>query len=464
MFRTVTFRLVLWYAVLFVMSSIVVFLFAYFTLTHSLQHRVDESLLNSADEFETIYRKEGLDALQSDFKIEAESEGLGRVFFRLLSPHMTVLASSDLSRWKGLDTFTAEVLDNTRVFKTLNLPSHPDKARVLFKKITGGNILQIGYTLREDQKLMAKYIQIFGTVIMLLAASGVIVAWFLTRRAMSGVERVTETATRIAGGDLTHRVPLANEGEEIDSLARAFNNMLERIQVLVSELKEVTNNIAHDLRSPLSRMRGIAEASITGEQHIGEYRDMAVMVIEESDRLVGMINTMLEIAETESGIAALSMNPLDMLDIVKDVYELFLPVAEDEGIHLEIEVPSEKLIVHGDLPRLQRVMANLLDNALKYTPEGGRVLITAKGDRSHVMVSIADSGIGIAEGDLEHIFERFFRQDRSRSQPGNGLGLTLARTFVRAHGGDISVKSHPGKGSTFTVILPRTPGSCTHPS
>jgi len=122
-----------------------------------------------------------------------------------------------------------------------------------------------------------------------------------------------------------------------------------------------------------------------------------------------------------------------------------------------MEIPAEPLTVRGDLTRLQRVMANLLDNALKYTERGGTVLLTAGGDRSHVTVTVADSGIGISEEDLEHVFERFFRQDRSRSRPGSGLGLTLARTFARVHGGDISVVSRAGEGSTFTVILPRTP-------
>jgi signal transduction histidine kinase len=182
---------------------------------------------------------------------------------------------------------------------------------------------------------------------------------------------------------------------------------------------------------------------------------MAVAVVEESDRLVGMINTMLELAHTESGIADFSMEPVDVGQVLRDAYELFQPVAEDEGIRFEIDLPQEALIVSGDVTRLQRVLANLLDNAIKYTEAGGRVRLEAKRNKPDVTVSVIDSGIGISGADLPHIFERFYRHDRSRSTPGSGLGLTLALAFARAHGGDITVTSAPGEGATFTVTLPR---------
>lgn len=459
LFRTVTFRIVLWYAGLFFVSSLAVFIFIYFTLDSSLRHRMDKNLLSNAEEFEAIYKAGGVRALQSDFNIEAQSEGTERAFFRLLSPQRSVIASSDTSRWSGIETHPDGVVnppDERAVFRTLTLPNHRDGFRVIYRKTSDGNIIQVGQTLREDKRLLARYRENFGVAIAVLVACGVIVAWILARRAMTGVERVTQTAARISGGDLTLRVPPGKEGTEIENLANAFNNMLERIQVLVMELKEMTNNIAHDLRSPITRIRGVAETTLTGEQRIEEYQEMAVAVVEESDRLVGMINTMLDIAQTESGIADFSMEPVDVGQVLRDAYELFQPLAEDYGISLEIDVPKYALTVSGDVTRLQRVMANLLDNAIKYTEAGGKVWLSAKRTQSQVVISVTDSGIGIGEEDLPHVFERFYRHDRSRSTPGSGLGLPLALAFVRAHGGEITVTSSPGEGSTFTVFLPCT--------
>jgi signal transduction histidine kinase len=231
--------------------------------------------------------------------------------------------------------------------------------------------------------------------------------------------------------------------------------MLERIQGLVKELRDVTNNIAHDLRSPLTRIRGIAETTLTGEPTLDAYREMAGMVIEESDRLVEMINIMLEIAMAESGVRDLPRDEVDMTELAKEACELFHVLAEDKQVWLGIEIPQEHLIIQGDRSRLQRIIANLLDNAIKFTPRGGNVLLFVEGTLTHVIVSVADTGMGINSQDLPHIFERFYRADRSRSTPGNGLGLSLVQALVRCHSGEITVESNPGKGSKFTLSLPR---------
>ncbi|HEW79862.1 MAG TPA: HAMP domain-containing histidine kinase [Phycisphaerales bacterium] len=304
---------------------------------------------------------------------------------------------------------------------------------------------------------MERYRETFGWGLLVILALGSIVGWLLANRAMSGVKRVTRTAVRIGRGDLTHRVPVGQEGLEIHNLALAFNKMLERIQSLITELKEVTNNVAHDLRSPITRIRGIAETTLTGQQKTEAYQEMGSTVVEECDRLVIMINTMLDIAETESGVADIATAHVDVVRIAKDVYELFQPIAEDKGITLEIKGQTEHLFVLGDLGRLQRVMANLLDNAISYTDSGGKVVISIEILQSQVKISVADSGIGIYEKDLPRIFERFYRAEKSRSSRGNGLGLSLAQAIIKAHKGEISVESSLGKGSVFTIILPLMP-------
>ncbi len=457
-FRTVTFRLTFHYALLFSAITLAAFILIYVMMTVSLRQRVDDDLLDSVKEFEELYSTQGIAALRAEFGREAESQGFDRVFFRLLSPDRKVYAASDLNAWRGLGyhpKVLAGLSGDEKVFRTVSVPGHSSKVRVIYKRTKDGNIIHTGYSLEDNERLMERYREIFGTAIVVMLIYGGLVGWFMARRAMSGVERVANMAIRIGKGDLDLRVPLGNEGEEIDDLARAFNEMAERIQALLWELKEVTNNIAHDLRSPLTRIRGIAEATSTGEHSTDEYQEVVRMVVEESDRLVGMINTMLAIAEAESGMAELSKEAVDVSEIVNNAYELFLPTAEDKGLHLAVDIPPEPLIIPGDISRLQRIIANLLDNAIKYTPAGGKVIISAEGTQTQVVVSIIDSGVGIDEQDLPRIFDRFYRGDQSRSTFGNGLGLSLVRALVQAHRGEINVKSSPGEGSTFTVLLPR---------
>ena len=293
-----------------------------------------------------------------------------------------------------------------------------------------------------------------------LIAFAALVGWFMARRALGGVGEITQTAMEISNGALERRVPVGIRGDEIDRLATAFNNMLDRIHALITGMREMTDNIAHDLRSPITRIRGIAEMTLTTGKSINEYEIMAANTIENCDLILGMINTMLDISEAEAGAGELKMEEVDISRVVRDACELFEPMAEDKGVTVISRV-SDRCCVIGDIRKLQRMVANLLDNALKYTPSEGVITVSVNDDEENVVISVSDTGVGISEEDLSHIFERFYRCDQSRSQAGIGLGLSLALAIAQSHGGNITVRSRPGKGSTFTVNLPhRLPLYC----
>jgi heavy metal sensor kinase len=279
--------------------------------------------------------------------------------------------------------------------------------------------------------------------------------WFMARRAVAGVETVTQTARQISEGSLKERVPVKKHQDEIDQLALTFNQMLDRIQTLVNGIREMSDNIAHDLKSPITRIRGISEVTLTTGASDKDYETMAASTIEECDRLLDMINTMLVISKTEAGVNKLDAQEMDIGAVVRDACELFQSPAEDKDIRLVCDVQGN-FGISGDNRLIQRMIANLFDNAIKYTPAGGSVRVTVYPENNHsVAITVKDTGIGISDGNLSRIFERFYRCDPSRSEAGIGLGLSFARAIARAHGGDITVTSIPEKGSTFIVTLPK---------
>ncbi|MFC1884922.1 sensor histidine kinase [Thermodesulfobacteriota bacterium] len=456
--RTLAFRLTLWYAGIFTLCFLGAFIFLYFLIISDIQTRTDQGLLDEGEEFSSLLALKGIDELKTGMVLEAESEGVNKIFFRLLEPNGKVLASSNASSWEEVGQ-GREILNRLNggkryEMKTVVLPGRKHRVRMFYGIIGPGIILQICQSLEDDERFMGAFRQIFWISMSVLLIVSALIGWFMARRALLGVEEVTHTAMEISGGALERRVPVKARGDEIDRLATTFNKMLDRIHSLVTGMRDVTDNIAHDLRSPVARIRGIAEMTLTTGETMNEYEVMSADIIEECDRLLEMINTMLDISEAEAGASQLEMKRINIAKVVREACDLFQPVAETKEISIVTKVP-EISIIFGDIKRIQRMVANLLDNAVKYTLENGTVMVSLKENDRQSIISIEENGIGISESDLPHIFERFYRCDSSRSQPGFGLGLSFAVAVAQAHGGDIRASSQQNKGSKFKIILPK---------
>lgn len=461
-YNTVKFKITLWYAVLFASASAVVFFIVYYALSAGMIRRIDEELLTFSREFEhtikwSSTKENPLEFIEEEFINEANDEGANRVFFILISQDGQIVISSDLKTWKGI-TRKPKILKKfakKEKFVTLHFsPQRGDDVRLYSKPFEGENTLIIGKSLTKEESLLKIYSIVFISVFGFLLVLGSIFGWLIARRAMSGVSRVTDTAISIGNRDFSRKVPIGKEGEEIKLLVIAFNSMLEKIQSLIFELKEVSDNIAHDLRTPLTRIRGLLEVTINSNPSSRDYQDMTGEIAEECDRLIQIINTMLEITQTDSGVLALPKSDVDIILISKKAYELFLPLAEDKNIDFQFSVPEMPLILNCDQLRLERVISNILDNALKYTQSDGKIFLSVYKENDNIVISVKDTGCGISQEDQRHIFERFYRCDSSRSQSGNGLGLSLAKSVIKAHNGSISVESDPDSGSEFKIILP----------
>jgi len=456
--HTLAFRLTLWYAGIFSISACIAFLFFYLLMTAMFREQTDRDLSRQAGIFATIMTTEGVEAVKRFAELESQASGEKKIFYRLFYPTGISFSSSNMSYWQDIGVTRVNIEQalqgDIQVYETLTIPGRSEKVRILYRHIGNGVILQLGQSLENVARFVEAFQRIFLATLTVLVLLSTGFGWFLARRAVSGVQAVTRTARKISASALNERVPVNRRGDEIDQLAATFNDMLDRIQQLIENIQGISDNVAHDLKSPITRIRGAAEIALTTGNDLEDFEHMAASHIEECDRLLDMINTMLLISKTEAGAAEMHQSGVDLSEIVRQACELFQPMAADKSIEIEWK-QSDELRLQGDLALLQRMVANLLDNAIKYTQDGGRVSVSLQNEKSQqVVLSIQDTGVGISKADRENIFERFYRCDPSRSTDGFGLGLSLAKTIAAAHQGRIEVDSQVGRGSTFRVVLP----------
>lgn len=460
-FRPLAIRLTLLYAGIFTFSSVVAFFLFYYLIIGFIRDRVDQDLLQRVNALSVLMATEGLSGVRRSSVLEAQAAGEEKLFIRLLSRFGTEFSSSNLSYWENIgidgEAIRRILVENRPVFETVRLPEQGHAVRIIYGVIGPGVIVQLGQSLESDTRLLDAYRRMFAVTLSVLVALSAVIGWFMARQALSGVGRISRVARQITEGDLDSRVPVTQRKDEIDRLAGTINHMLDRIQTLVTEIREMGDNIAHDLKSPVTRMRGMAEVTLMTGENLSDYEQMAASIVEDCDRLLDMINTMLEISRTEAGVVERRNDRIHLGDLVQSACELFQTLAEDRDVNLECRTGRDAWIF-GDQRMIQRMIANLLDNAIRYTPEGGHVRVdidSSAGDS--VAVIFEDNGIGIPGGELDRVFERFYRVDPSRSQSGTGLGLSFARAVASAHGGDITVDSALGEGSRFKATLPAAP-------
>ncbi len=457
--NTLAFRLTLWYASAFVFFLLVAFIIFYLSMNSLLNERIDEDLEEDIEEFAELFEQEGIARVKSEIGREVMAGDEEDVFLILLNNDAEAFFASDLSHWRGLkpdiQAFQRAAANEDVVLRTVEVDGQEYATSIAYGRIGPEVILQIGETVEEKEEMMELLFAVFGVMFLLGIPIASFVGWLMARQAVRGIEEVSETAAHIEGGHLGQRVVVKAHGDEIQKLANTFNAMLDRIRDLINDMRAMTDNIAHDMRSPLARIRAVSEVALSSKKTSDEHKAAASSTIEECDRLLQMINATLDVAEAEAGSAAADKQTVNISELAKDACELFEPVADEKEIELSCQLDAGCRI-HGNVQNLQRMLANLLDNALKYTPPKGKIDIKLGCDDQGIKVAVADTGIGIPESDQARIFERFFRCDQSRSQAGCGMGLSFSQAVARAHGGDISVASEPGKGARFTITIPNS--------
>ena len=314
------------------------------------------------------------------------------------------------------------------------------------------------------EHFVASCLAVTFPVLLLALAGGAVMA----DRALRPLRDLTGTVQNIvATGKLDARISPENTAGELRDMVVSFNRMLEKIEGLVEGMRGVLDNVAHDLRTPITRLRGVAELALRNPRDLTGSQEALADCVEESERVITMLNTLMDISEVETGAMKLNLTRVDVAKLARDLTEFYAEVAEERGIALALTAvkAGAGCEILADENRLRQAVANLLDNAVKYTPAGGWVKVgvtrfaegPARFNResaARVEVSVRDSGIGIAEEDIPRVWERLYRGDKSRSQRGLGLGLSLVRAIAQAHGGECRVRSMVGEGSEFTLVVP----------
>jgi signal transduction histidine kinase len=352
-------------------------------------------------------------------------------------------------------------------YRRLDAPEGSDhRALVQVVQLPGGFHLLVGRDLEERERLFGIIQNAGQWSIALVIVLGLIGGFFVSRRVLKRIDAMTGTSQTIMAGDLSGRLPVAGTGDELDRLAENVNAMLDRIEALMKGLKEVSDNIAHDLKTPLTRLRNRSEQALRHPTGESGYRAALEATIAESDDLIRTFDALLMIARAESGQARDNITEFDAAQIARDVGELYEPLAEEKGLELKVDAPVEAP-VRGNRELVSQALANLIDNAIKYAaPNGkangvanaaanGAVIVVAAGrEGERIALSVADHGPGIPEADRGRVVERFVRLEQSRSAPGSGLGLSLASAVARLHGGELKLEdNHPGLRSV--IALPR---------
>ena len=456
--KTAVFRLTLWYSAVLVLSCFAVLGLTYSLLFTSLRRDDHTFVRSKLGHLGARYDEAGLQATVKEIEDENAFGEEEPYFARLAEADNRTLYVSLPARWPGFDVglLARQPPPPPGTWINLTQRNGRDVIETASHILADGRFLQAGKSSGERNHVLGHALRVFAIVIGPLVLSGFVGGLFLARRHFRPVRHLIRAAKVIVDtGRVDARVslPVRRPGNELDELVALFNRMLERIESVIAGMREALDNVAHDLRTPLTRLRGTAEAALLPGHDPGAAREALAECLEESDEILTMLTTLMDISEAETGTMKLAREPVDLVSVLADAADLYRFVAEEKAVTVSLPLPPE-LVVVGDRRRLRQVFANLLDNAVKYTPWGGRVSVAASARNGLAVVVVADTGPGIPPEEMPHIWERLYRGDKSRSQPGLGLGLSLVRAMVQAHGGTVEAVSAPGAGARFTVVLP----------
>ena len=462
--RSIGARLTFWYAGILSVTLLVLGVTAYGFLAYSLSRDIDAALEGVAKVSAEQARAQGSTFFPRDVD-ELFRHYLG---FSPLNPSLELFDTQgrpDLNRPGApggrlpLSPKTLqEALRGVSTFETIESPG-PYPFRVLTMPVMQGgrviNLVQVGISLENVYTTRLRFLLVMGAVLPLGLLLATVGGWVLARRALKPVDEMTQAARRISGEYLAGRLQETGTGDELDRLAKTLNDMLVRLDDSFRQTRQFSADAAHELQTPLTILKGEIEVALRSPRSPEEYRGVLTSNLEEIDRISSLVQGLLLLARADRGVLRLDLLPVKLQELLAEVGDQMRRLAENQGVKLTYGV-VEPAAIQGDREHFKRLLVNLMDNAIKYTPAGGRVTLSLRCDGKRAQVGISDTGMGLTMDEQGQIFNRFYRAAEARSLRGGGagLGLSIAQSIAVAHGGRIEVESTPGQGSTFTVSLP----------
>jgi len=452
--RSAVFRITLWHAGTFILGAIIVFVTAYFLLSRSIDEQTEDTIEFRFKQYASEYARGKTTAI-----IELTKLRTGRAqkafFLRLATPDNKTIFLRDADDWSD---FHPEVLAEQPVaddFVWSELTGDDGEIlKLASDRLDDGSILQVGKTMELRRELLASFRTTLLVIALVVVIGGIVGGTITAAKTLRPVQHLTASVQSIiTTGTFDARVTPEKTGDEIDKLVGLFNVMLEKIDLLIRSMRDSLDNVAHDLRTPMTRLRNVATTAIERDANKEECHEAFGDCLEESERVMTMLFTLMDIAEAESGVMKLERSPISVSTLADQVNDLYQHVAEEKNIQLDVSVPGD-LTIRADSGRIQRALGNLVDNAIKYTQENRSVAVTAWAESNSVIIEVSDNGEGIPENEIPRIWERLYRVDKSRSQRGLGLGLSFVKAIVEAHEGTVSAQSTIEKGSRFRMTLP----------
>ena len=462
--KTFGFRMTLLFSLAFILISVVLFGTAYFLVSSTLQANDRAAIALKLKEYTDEYRLGSANSIKQEIVVES-SGSLRNFMVRLADQNNRTIALKAPAEVRyDFKQLEQAPISSDKGWIRLKAIDEDDVLDIATARLPDGNVLQVGKGPEDREEILDKFNQTFIELLVAMILLSLVGGTLLTRQALHPVRSLISVLGPIIDtGSVKARIPVRGTGDEFEELALRFNQALQKIDTLVDGMRASMDNIAHDLRTPMTRLRGVAELALQSDSAGEAYREALSDCLEESEQVLRMLDLLMDISEVETGSVRLSFGNVDVFALMNKVCDLYHGVAEEKNIAVRLDCPRG-LWMSADRNRLLQAMANLLDNAIKYTPQNGSVNISVSEGDSVVVIDIRDSGIGIPSESLGKIWDRFYRGDESRTQRGLGLGLSLVRAVIQAHKGVIVVFSDVGKGTHVSIQLPSALGEIVKPT